>query len=207
MKALPNLAARPFVNRRPLRRLAIAAWVAGGLLALFDVGLYWNFATGKGQRQQRAVELEERLSAEQARVDEAVDALAAIDLEWQSEQVRFVNFKSDEQSFSWSRLFDQLGEVLPDGVRLSRLNPRPDRGDARRAAREGTGAAPLRQVSLTMSGTARSSEALYEFVDALFAHPAFERPNLERETERDEVEFSLQALYLPDAAAAEEEVR
>lgn len=202
MKALPNLAAAPFVNRRPLRRVAVAAWMAGALLALFDAGAYWRFATGKGQRLQRAVELEERLAEEQTRIDAAVDALAAIDLEWQAEQVRFVNLKADEQSFSWSRLFDQLAEVLPDGVRLARLNPRSTRTDARQLLRDGAGAEGPRRVSLTMSGAARSSEALYELVDALFTHPAFERPDLERETEREEVEFSLTALYLPDAAPA-----
>jgi Tfp pilus assembly protein PilN len=178
VRALPNLAARPFVNRRPLHRVAIAAWILGGLLAVFDAGVFWRYASGEGRRQQRTGELEESLAAERARIDAAVDVLAAIDLEWQSEQVRFVNLKADQQSFSWSRLFDQLAEVLPDGVRLARLNPGSRRG------------------------AARDSEALYEFVDALFAHPAFERPDLENEREREEVEFSLSAVYLPGAAPA-----
>lgn len=202
MRALPNLAARPFVNRRPLHRVAIAAWILGGLLAVFDAGVFWRYASGEGRRQQRTGELEESLAAERARIDAAVDVLAAIDLEWQSEQVRFVNLKADQQSFSWSRLFDQLAEVLPDGVRLARLNPGSRRVDARRLTLEGDGSALPRRVTLTMGGAARDSEALYEFVDALFAHPAFERPDLENEREREEVEFSLSAVYLPGAAPA-----
>jgi len=205
VRALPNLAARPFVNRRPLRRVAIAAWILGGLLALFDAGVYWRYASGEGRRQQRTGELEEGLAAERARIDAAVDVLAAIDLEWQSEQVRFVNLKADQQSFSWSRLFDQLAEVLPDGVRLAKLNPGSQRVDARRMALDGVTAARPRHVNLAMGGSARDSEALYEFVDALFAHPAFERPDLENERERDEVEFSLSAVYLPGAAPAADE--
>jgi hypothetical protein len=67
---------------------------------------------------------------------------------------------------------------------------------------EGDGSALPRRVTLTMGGAARDSEALYEFVDALFAHPAFERPDLENEREREEVEFSLSAVYLPGAAPA-----
>lgn len=201
MRSLPNLAARPFVNRRPLRRVALAAWVTGGLLAAFDASVYWRYAAGEGRREQRVVELEKSIAQEQARIDAAAEALVAIDLDWQAEQVRFVNLKADEQAFSWSRLFDQLGEVLPDGVRLSRLDPGVGRVDAQRLALEGVGEVEPRRVTLTMSGAARSSDALYEFVDALFAHPAFERPNLQRENERDEVEFSLTALYLPEAGS------
>jgi hypothetical protein len=56
------------------------------------------------------------------------------------------------------------------------------------------------RVGLEMNGVARDSDALYGFVDALFAHPAFERPDLQRESHREEVEFTLSAIYLPDVA-------
>lgn len=204
MKALPNLAARPFVNRRPLVRLALAAWIVGGLLAAFDTVAYWRYTTGEGRRQQRAVELEADLAEQQKRIDQAVDALVSIDLDWQADQVRFVNLKTDEQAFSWSQLFDRLAEVLPDGVRLARLNPGVGRIDAERLAAAGVDTVGSRRVTLAMNGTARSSEALYEFVDALFAHPAFQNPDLQRETERGDVEFSLSALYLPDVASSAE---
>lgn len=204
MRALPNLAARPFVNRRPLVRVALLAWILGGLLAAFDGVAYWRYLTGEGRRQQQAIELEASRTEQQKRIDEAVDALVAKDLDWQADQVRFVNLKMDEQAFSWSRLFDQLAEVLPDGVRLSRLNPGVGRVDAERLASQGVGEVGSRRVTLTMNGSARDSEALYEFVDALFAHPAFQSPDLARETERGgEVEFSLSAYYLPAAVPAE----
>ena len=39
-------------------------------------------------------------------------------------------------------------------------------------------------MPLVITGEARSDEALFRFVDNLFAHPAFEDPNLTRETRR-----------------------
>jgi len=41
-----NLAARPFVNRRPWRRLTAVLWALGTTLLAFNAVLYWGYLTG-----------------------------------------------------------------------------------------------------------------------------------------------------------------
>ena len=58
-------------------------------------------------------------------------------------------------------------------------------------------------MRLHLTGIAESDEALLELLDNLFAHPAFDSPQLPNEVRRPEgVSFSLNVLYLPGIAAA-----
>ena len=52
---------------------------------------------------------------------------------------------------------------------------------------------------MDLQGTSRSSEAVLELVDALFAHPSFLDPNLTRESfaEGKDDSFTLSVMYLP----------
>ena len=57
------------------------------------------------------------------------------------------------------------------------------------------------RVRLEILGAARRDDAILELLDALFADPAFEDPNLANESKQQgEVRFSLSATYLPAAA-------
>ncbi len=198
MSSLPNLASRPFVNRRPVRRLALLLWLVGGLAFVANGFLYWRHLTGAGRRQDELVEIAAEAERERATLADREAALAQLDLDWQNDQVRFLNYKIAERAFPWSELFDQLTQVLPRGVRLARLQPSVARAEtSRREAPTSYGEA----VGLAMSGGAESGEALYAFLDALFEHPAFDRPSLARESRGEgEVEFTLTVTYLPRAA-------
>jgi hypothetical protein len=57
-------------------------------------------------------------------------------------------------------------------------------------------------VALELAGEAQSGEALLRFVDNLFAHSAFEDPDLAQEAvdEGELIEFTLRAQYLPEVA-------
>lgn len=150
--------------------------------------------------------MEEQVEREQESVRRLEARLAGLDLEQQNEQVEFLNRKIGERTFSWSLLFDRLTETMPDGVRLIQLQPAAIGGDERRRTRvridDDERAAPLAsdRVPLAIAAEARSDEELLQFVDNLFAHPAFDNPNLLKETRNEDgtsILFSVHVTYLP----------
>lgn len=188
-----NLASRPFVNSRPVRRLTLVLWGVGLILTAANLTFYWRYFSGQQQRRDRLQVVEEQIETERASLDELERALANTDLEWQNRQVEFLNHRIAERMFPWSRLFDRLSGLLPADVRLTRL--RPTVGEA---------VDGQRRVRLELRGEARDGEALLELVDRLFGRPAFRDPNLLSEAwneRRRVLEFSLQVTYLPDATA------
>lgn len=197
-----NLARRPFVNTRPVARVAIFLWVVGGLLFLLNLWLYASYFTGSEGKRLELAELERRTEDERRLLGARQAELARLDLANQNRRVEFLNVKIHERTFSWSLLFDRLAEILPPDVRLTSLSPQA-LGEGRR------GAEASRRVALDVVGVARSVEAELAFLQALYDHPAFESPTLQRDsrTPQREVLFALRAAYLPEpvpAAPAEE---
>ena len=169
-----NLASRPFVNRRPIRRLGVALWLVVGIVGIVDAALYFDYFRGSGRTtRQRYLELRGMIRDEQGRIETLEAELAKFDLEAQREQIQFLNDRIAERTFGWSRLFDRLAEVLPLRVRLSNLSPRA--ADRRRAS------GPDDQIVLQLQGWAESDAALLELVQNLYAHTAFEQPALSNE--------------------------
>lgn len=203
-----NLARRPFVNSRPVTRVALLLWAAGLLLLLGNVSLFWSYFAGSEELRAELAEVREQADAERKTIGRLDSEINGLDLHGQNEQVIFLNGKIAERTFSWSLLFDRLAAVMPDDVRLDRLLPRT--GDERGGA--GTGGAarsggasrrgvPGERVVLGLSGQSRNDEALYRFVDNLFTHPAFDEPDLTREDRSDDglISFEIQVIYLPGA--------
>ena len=195
MRHAPNLARRPFANERPVRRLTLVLWSLGGLLTVLNGFLFYRYATSNVEGRDQLREVRAGIEAELETVEELRRSLVGFDLDEQNEEIRFLNRRIAERTFPWSVLFEQLGEVLPRGVRLNSLAPRlpePVRGRSR-VPRDP-------RVQLTIDGAARDGEELLAFVDGLFAHPAFESPDLERESTDAAarlVSFNLETLYRP----------
>lgn len=209
-----NLARRPFVNSRPVTRVALLLWAAGLLLLLVNVSLYWSYFAGSEELRGELAGAREQADTERATVDRLNAEITGLDLASQNDKVIFLNGKIAERTFSWSLLFDRLAAVMPNDLRLERLVPRgagDERGAAGRGgsgrsplAGRGRGAAPGEEVILTLRGQARNDEALLRFVDNLFTHPAFDEPDLTREDLGEDglINFDLQVVYLPGAADA-----
>lgn len=207
----PNLAREPFANTRPLRRLSALLWLLALALAAWNIQAY--FASGAGATARRA-ELE-RLRTENVESRRRIDTLEAdlrrADLERVNLQTEYLNQRIAERAFSWNLLFDDLVAVMPRQVRVQRLAPEGFRDD--RATRAGRAPhSAERRVALRISGEAGDDESLLEFVDRLFAHPAFDAPNLASESRNRTggLDFELTVGYRPagaglgveDAAAA-----
>lgn len=194
-----NLAQRPFVNTRPVTRVALLLWILGALLLLGNVSLFWSYLSGSAEKRQELASLEQEIERQDRTVSQLKQRLERLELDEQNRQVRFLNRQIAARTFSWSLLFDRLAEVLPDNVRIVRLAPRPLGRDE--AARREDDEAPLDdRVRLAIAGEAKNNESIDGFVDNLFAHPSFGEPNLSRETREegaDLILFDVQVIYIP----------
>lgn len=190
-----NLAERPFVNRQPVRRVSALFLVLGVTLALVNGFLYWRHWAGQGAAETGLEDLGKQVEQERQLLDQAMASFEGFDAEVFNSKVDFVNRRILQRTFSWSRLFDEVVEAMPNDVRLVSLAPRfedRDRRTERRALADGS-----ENVKLDLQGDAKTSEALLEFVDRLFSHEAFEEPDLHRENLSPDgfLQFSITVAY------------
>lgn len=199
-----NLASRRFVNDRPVKRVTIVLWVLGAALAITAAWSYWVLFAGRDDQRRELARLEEAMDTERAEIGRLQRRLAGFELDEQNQRVRFLNQRIAERTFSWSRLFDHLAGILPGDVRLLSLAPDVGFGEGRRIDRETLAETPGERVPLKISATARREEAILKLLDALFASPRFEQPNLAQESREQaggETRFTLSVIYLPTLAA------
>ena len=194
----PNLARSPFENDRPVVRLAWALWV---LALLVGGAAFWM---GNGARREASSRQGEwaRATAEAASArDRSVRLRAGLeseDLASRNQRTEFLNLRIAERAFSWNRLFDHLTGLMPRGVRLQNLAP--EGFLLRRGSRNAAASSPATtRVTMHLRGEAEDTESLLEFVDRLYAHPAFANPNLARESAQKDlrIRFDLTVEYLP----------
>jgi hypothetical protein len=124
MKLQLNLATAPQANHRPF--LAYSALIGTlGILALAVLSL----AAFKSWHANRELSAEMARSETSIRKDqERQRALASNFREQSSEQIldrsAFLNSLIDERSFPWTKIFMDLEETLPPGVRVVSIAPR-----------------------------------------------------------------------------------
>jgi Tfp pilus assembly protein PilN len=195
-----NLARRPFINTRPVVRLAAILWLLGLLLLAANVALFLGYLNASQETRTRLASRQRELESERRAVQELRDDLASLRLDQQNREVAFLNRMIDERTFSWSLLFDRMADVLPDHVRLLRLTPTSlVQKETEAALLAGREPKPL-PVVLSMSCEAKDDESVLLFVDNLFAHPAFAEPNLASEQREDngQLKFEVTVQYLPN---------
>jgi Tfp pilus assembly protein PilN len=197
-----NLARRPFANLRPVRRVAAALWVIGGVLVVLAAVLYWRSLFGIEGGREKIAAVDRSIAAEERRLAAAEAALAGMDLHRQNVEAAYLDARIRERTFPWSGLFEHLADVLPRHVKLANLSPQVgDAGVARTArGRRSASLATGGRVYLQMRGTAADDASLTELLDRLFASPWFERPTMpieHRDPARGGIDFDLQVSYLP----------
>jgi len=198
-----NLARRPFVNSRPVVRAALALWLLGLLLLLGNVKLFWEYLGSSEDKRAELVKIEAGVKQKRQAVQNLNATLDGFEIEQQNERVDFLNSLIAKRTFSWSLLLDRLSEVLPNDVRLLRLTP--SSGDKQRRttaqARRTLSTGEPEKVTLAMTAIARRDEAMLQFVDRLYAHPAFDEPDFNRENQDEEETnlstFELTVEYIP----------
>lgn len=200
-RTIPNLARRPFRNRRPAIRLGVGLWLlAAGALAS-ATWLYLDYWRGAANSRAEIARLEAAIADERQRIGEREQQLGALALEAGNEQTRVLNEWIADRVFSWGGLLDDLEEVLPIGARVQSLAPERRREVNRGARKE------AERVGLRLEGTVENEDALVELLENLYAHPRFGRPVLstERREELRQTSFNLTVEYLPASAAGNPE--
>jgi Tfp pilus assembly protein PilN len=202
-----NLARRPFLNSRPVVRVALLLWLLGLALLLVDLWQFLGYRERSADKRERIARSEAEIERQRAALARLQKTLDSFNLEEQNQRVEFLNKQIAERTFSWSQLLDRIAERLPDDVRLNRLAPLT--GD--KAERQRTGSTAARRsartselVPLLITGESRSDEALSSFVDNLFK-PPFTDANPTRE-EREEdgktLKFEISVQYRPGSPPA-----
>lgn len=200
----PNLARDPFVNLRPVRRTATVLWIAALALIGWNATAYLRSGVGVADRAAQLERLRRTTAESRARAQTLEADLRRADLTRANARTQYLNRRIDERAFSWNLLLDRLSETLPRGVRVVRLVPEPFK-DERRVRDEEPRPPQARQVELQVTGEAEDDESLLQFVDRLFAHPAFEQPSLAREVrgKTGMLTFTVSVAYRPEPAAGE----
>jgi Tfp pilus assembly protein PilN len=199
-----NLARRPFLNSRPVVRVALLLWLLGLGLLLVNLWQFLGYRGRSADKREQIARSEAEIELQRAALARLQKTLDGFDLETQNQKVDFLNKQIAERTFSWSQLLDRIAERLPNDVRLNRLAPLTGEKAERQlqrsggtAARRSTKASDL--VPLLITGESRNDEALLSFVDSLFK-PPFTDANLARE-EREEdgktLKFEISVQYRP----------
>ncbi|MDA8017828.1 MAG: hypothetical protein MPN21_10315 [Thermoanaerobaculia bacterium] len=227
-----NLSQRPFLNRRPVERVAVLLWIFGVLLLALNVWLYAGYLSGTFKNRERLAELNSEIDAAEQEFEEVGQRLGRVALGERNLRAVFLNDLIDQRTFPWSRLFDDLEDALHDDVYLSlvapkveieekptsrprtasrRITPRAAREQARRQQSGNTSSLPTPEstnveeesefdvVTLELQGTARTDDALLEFVDALYQNPSFVDPFLSSEHRNEKtrgIDFAITSFYL-----------
>jgi Tfp pilus assembly protein PilN len=118
-----NLSTRPFYNERAVQ-LALGL-VAILVLAVTAFNVVQLVRLNASQRTLGAHAAESESEAARLRQEAAAirAQINAKDLETVANAAREANGIIDQRAFSWSELFDQLEQTLPDDVRITAVDP------------------------------------------------------------------------------------
>src|SRR3954469_14779665 len=159
-----NLSRRPFVNGRPVARVAALLALLGGVLLLGNLFVYFSYVQGTGEKRAQLAQVEQQKEKERRQIAQLNERIATLDLARQNEQVDFLNEKIAERTFSWSQLFDRLAKLMPADGGLTRLSPRgivdTEVDRRRRGAPPPRKKTPDDRVTLAIGGEAKSDQAL-----------------------------------------------
>jgi len=161
MKLRLNLSTTPLDNKRPFLA-ATGALAAVGLLTFLLLG-HAAYSSWRSSRQLRS-----EISRWQTEIRANRDRQAALEAYFQTAEAKqvldraaFLNSLIGQRSFPWTKVFMDLEQILPPGVRVVSISPKLDNGRA--------------QVELTVG--AESDESKVKFLQ-----------NLERSKEFSDIE-------------------
>ncbi len=181
-----NLSTRPF---KPYRAINLGLLIVLFILIAASAGQVYIYQ----QNSSLAASIrgdQQRIKAEADRLNREVQALGAkmysANAATKMEEVEFLNQILLRKSFSWTRVFANLEEIMPDNVFL--LNLRPFVDDAGK-------------MGLNIEIRGKSHDDAVAFVRTLEESAIFGAVAVavEERTDAGEVEMSLSAYYFPEA--------
>jgi len=178
-----NLASRPFYNVRAVQTLLALGAVLVIAITLFNVIQYARLSAlerSLGADAARAEDDAARLRGDAARLRAQINPK---ELELVATAAREANTVIDQRAFSWTELFSQFEQTLPEDVRITAVQPRLDR--------EG-------HLMVAVQIEARRVEDADAFIEALEAHGGFRnvRRNEEQTAQNGMIEAVLEGEYV-----------
>ncbi|MFQ5670754.1 MAG: PilN domain-containing protein [Acidobacteriota bacterium] len=185
-----NLARRPFTND------TLLLFLLGALLGL-SLGLTgWNAYRFMSTGSQVAALSDQREALEKHRRDAEQEerrlrrTLEKSRNELLASRATFANTLIQSHNFSWTKLFNELEQVMPKGMRLVSIRPRVEDG-----------------IWIQLDGMARDNESFWELQERLENWPVFgnvypdlvQSANVRQGLNHGELMVSLETEYLPDA--------
>lgn len=186
-----NLATKPYQD---IRRVLLR-W--GGLVLLLAVctgALVWIAVSSWRQARDvnaRISALKSELAVLDRQHDEALAQLSLPQNQSVVDTSKFLNGLIARKSFSWTRVFMQLEQIMPPRLHVLSISPELQ-------SRTNTV-----EVHLTVAGTSR--DAALELVKRLEQSPSFRNARITEESQvrekrdPDTVKFQMTALYVPQA--------
>ena len=181
-----NLATRPFYNVRAVQTTLALVTAVVVAITLFNVIQYARLSAlerSLGADATRAETEAARLRGEAARLRAQINPQ---ELELVATAAREANTVIDQRAFSWTELFSQFEQTLPEDVRITAVQPRLER-DGR--------------LMVAVQIEARRVEDADAFIEALEARGTFRNvtPNEEQTAQSGMIEAVLEGEYVPPA--------
>jgi type IV pilus assembly protein PilN len=178
-----NLSTRPFYNERAVQLALGVMAIIVAVVTAFNIVEVVRLTASQQTLGAHAVESEReaaRLRTEAAAIRAQINAK---ELETVANAAREANGIIDQRAFSWSALFDQLEQTLPDDVRITRVDPS--------LTRDG-------EFIIEVTVQARRSEDVDQFIEALEKTGSFRDVITPAEATNDEglLQAVIRGLYL-----------
>jgi len=130
MKIRLNLATAPQANHRPFLTGAVISGAVGALAFVF----LWHaaFTSWEANRELRieSSRLEEQIRADRTKQEDLAAYFRTPFARQTLDRSAFLNSLIDERSFPWTKVFMDLEQTLPPGVRVVSISPRLVNGRA-----------------------------------------------------------------------------
>lgn len=177
-----NFSPKPFKRRDPVRALSyfINFLLCSGVIVM---GFYYFTLERNHSEQSEAfsrIEMRKTLLKEQ--YQSVVKELSSLDLRSYNRELKFYSSIQQEMSIPWTKVMDQLGVMIPDGVRIQKM--------ASVESSSSSDSQPLQFLAI-----ARAKKDQLVFLSALRDHPAFDEVLLKSEVYEGlqlQFEFTLQ---------------
>lgn len=185
--SVPNLAAKPRLNTRPVWVVTGIAVIIGLVLTAVNVRLYLSSnQTLEAQLNQRD-QLQARRDALASEFSANSRVLDGVPWNTLRGRVESVNEVLTEHSFSWALFLNRVADVLPWQVRIISVSPSPHENG----------------VLLSIDAVSKDRDGFLDLLDRMVEDPYFEDPRPSREEWPEgggttEYAFSMRVNYLPE---------
>lgn len=198
-----NLATRPFRNNTlPWTAVLVGALALVGL-TWWNVGTYMDYRDRLDRLRDDLRNYDSRMRALDQRDGRAAEGIAEHDLELLKIRTARANSVIRLKAFSWTRLFNQLEQVLPYDVRMTSILPV---FHISKSSLPGLNEANDDGVPVTVEGVAKTLQDFLDFERNLLQDSHFDRVEPDRHLpgETGDIVFKLRFRYYPDAAPSED---